>query len=190
MNDVKSFRRTNEIEQEIIRSSLGKISKVALSALAKSNHELYIAERSSRERYFYPKIFLIPNNLSELVSRSKSIVYSAGLYFGFIKKGEFLISLEGTFFLHERGCFSKEQHIHVNEKGEKSILYGNKVLKSMISSVPPNLKKNTFILVFNGQNEFIAIGQTQVDGETIQSLDNGDIIALNLVDKGYYLRKQ
>lgn len=190
MNNVNSFRRINQTEQEMISSSVGKISHIALSGLAKSNRELYIAESSSNERYFYPRIFLVPDNLLELVNRSESIIYSAGLYFGFIKKGKFLISLEGALFLHEQDCFSKEQQIQVNEKGEKSVLYGNKILKSMISSIPPNLKKNTFILVFNGLNELIAIGQTQVDGETIQNLDSDGIIALNLVDKGYYLRKQ
>ena len=190
MKDVKTFRRINETEQEIIHSSIEKISNAALSALAKCNHELYIAESSSSERYFFPRIYLVPNNLSELINASKNIINSAGLYFGFIKKGKFLISMEGAEFLHELNYFSEAQQIQLNKKGERSILYGNDVLKSMISRAPTELKKDSFILVFNELNELIAIGQSQVDGEKIQNLDKNDIIALNLVDKGYYLRKK
>jgi len=187
---MKSFRRINETEQGIIRNSLGKISNTALSALAKSNNELYISESSSSKRYFYPRVYLLPNSLSEIINRSKSIIYSAGLFFGFIKKGKFLISLEGAFSLHERDGFTEEHQIYVNEKGEKSVLYGNKILKNMILKTPSNLKKNSFVLIFNALNELIAIGQTQVDDETIHNLENDGIVALNLVDKGYYLRKQ
>jgi ribosome biogenesis protein Nip4 len=135
-------------------------------------------------------IYLVPNKLSELVNRSKSIVYSSGLYFGFIKKGEFFISLEGANFLHELDCFSDKQIIRVNKEGEKSVLYGNKISKKMISRTPLYLKKNTFIVILNAFNELIAIGQSQVDSEVIQRLDKNGIIALNFVDKGYYLRKQ
>jgi ribosome biogenesis protein Nip4 len=190
MNDEKTFRSINEIEQTIINGSIVKISNIALSALAKSTHELYISESSSRERYFFPMIYLVPNKLSELVNRSKSIVYSSGLYFGFIKKGEFFISLEGANFLHELDCFSDKQIIRVNKEGEKSVLYGNKISKKMISRTPLYLKKNTFIVILNAFNELIAIGQSQVDSEVIQRLDKNGIIALNFVDKGYYLRKQ
>ena len=190
MNAGRTFRRINETEQGLIRSSLGKISKNALSILTKCNHMLYIAESFSSENYFYPMIYLIPNKLTKLVDRSKSILYSAGLYFGFIKKGKFLISLEGALFLHERDCFPEEQQIQVNEKGERSVLYGNNLLKKMITRIPPNLKKDTFILILNELNELIAIGQAQLDVKNIQMLDNNEIIILNLVDKGYYLRKK
>jgi len=190
MNDVKTVRRINETEREIICGSIGKISNAALSELTTSSCELIIAESSSRERYFFPMIYLIPKDLFELIHHLKSKIHSAGLYFGFIKKGKFLISLEGAIFLHERNCFTEEQQIQVNEKGEKSILYGNKVLKNMISRLPPNLKKNTFIIIFNSCNELIAIGQAQADNEIIRNLKKNGIIALNLVDRGYYLRKQ
>ena len=190
MKDEKTFRRINETEQGMIHASIGKISDIAISALAESNHELFISESASRERYFFPLIYLVPNNLSELLDCSKSSLYSGGLYFGFIKKGRFLISLEGALFLHELECFSVEQQIHVNKEGEKSVLYGNKITKKMILKVHPNLIKNKFILIFNILSELIAIGQSQVEGSLIQNLNKNSVIALNLVDKGYYLRKQ
>lgn len=190
MNGVKTFRRINETEQGIVHGSIGKISNVALSALAKSNHELFIAESSSRERYSFPMVYLIPNNLIELLIRSKNIINSAGLYFGFIKKGKFLISLEGAEFLHEQKCFSIEQQIQVNSNGEKSILYGNKILKKMVVQLPSNLKKNQFLLIFNLSKELIAIGNSQVDGKTSKNLNNESVVSLNLIDKGYYLRKK
>ncbi|MFX1277737.1 MAG: PUA domain-containing protein [Promethearchaeota archaeon] len=80
--------------------------------------------------------------------------------------------------------------MYVNDKGEKAILYGNIILKKMITNIHVNLKKKDFLLVFNQLNELIAIAQSQVDFEDIQNLEPNKSIAINLVDKGYYLRKK
>jgi len=60
----------------------------------------------------------------------------------------------------------------------------------MIIKIPSNLEKKEFLLVFNRLNELIAIAQAQIGYKTSQNLNTSDLIALNLNDKGYYLRRK
>ena len=192
MNDTKKFREINETENAIITNSVLKISTKILSVLKKIDYKIYIALVNKTSKNNYPSIFLISNNLAKnLVNFQQGIsVNSAGLYMGFIKKGEFYLSLEGAEFLFKSGCFSKNQELYVNRSGEKSILYGNRIAKSMIAKIPTGLQKNAFLLVFNLTNELIAIAKSQVNYITYENLNLKDPIAINLVDKGYYLRKK
>jgi len=192
MIDTKKFREINETEKGIITDSVLKISTKILSVLKKIDYKIYIALVNKTSKNNYPSIFLIPNNLTKnLVKFQQEIsIITAGLYFGFIKKGEFYLSLEGAEFLHKSGCFSKNQELYVNRSGEKSILYGNRISKSMIAKIPTGLQKNAFLLVFNLTNELIAIAKSQVNYVTYENLNLKDPIAINLVDKGYYLRKK
>jgi len=192
MTDTKKFREINETENGIITDSVLKISTKILSVLKKIDYKIFIALVNKTSKNNYPSIFLIPNNLTKnLVKFQQDIsVNSVGLYFGFIKKGEFYLSLEGAEFLHKSGCFSKNQELYVNRNGEKSILYGNRISKSMIEKIPTGLQKNAFLLVFNLTNELIAIAKSQVNYVTYENLNLKDPIAINLVDKGYYLRKR
>jgi len=192
MIDTKKFRKVNKNEYAIITNSVLKISTKILSVLKKIDYKIYIVLVNKTSKNNYPSIYLIPNNLTkDLVNFQQEInVNSAGLYLGFIKKGEFYLSLEGAEFLLKSGCFSKNQKLFVNKSGEKSILYGNRISKSMIAKIPNDLQKNAFLLVFNLDNELIALAKSQVNYLTYQNLIHNDLVALNLVDKGYYLRKK
>ena len=117
-------------------------------------------------------------------------IIAAGIYFGFIKKGIFHLSLEGVEFLRNHQILPNSNKITINEKGEKSILYGNDILKSAITIMPPELKKNNLLAVFNQKNEIIALARATIDSSSFQNLKSNQKIAQNLVDKGYYLRKK
>ena len=98
--------------------------------------------------------------------------------------------MEGTEFLFNHGVFSHKDFILINEKGEKSILYGNDLLKKMIEKVPDSFKMKEFLLVLNQKQELIAICSTQCDSISYKDLKLENTVAKNLVDKGYYLRKE
>ncbi|MFX1321129.1 MAG: PUA domain-containing protein [Promethearchaeota archaeon] len=192
MNNTKKFREINEIEKVIIHNSLLKISTKILPVLNRINYKIYITMENKISKINYPSIFLIPSNLTKSVDRltQNTSINIAGSYFGFIKKGDFYLSLEGTEFLLNLGCFSKRQKIIVNENGEKAILYGNQILKRMVIKVPNELEKNDFLIVLNLNDELIAIGKSHVSYHTYKNLKPNDLVVLNLVDKGYYLRKR
>jgi ribosome biogenesis protein Nip4 len=190
MKEVKEFRVINNIERKIIETSISEISSEIQKALNNIDFKLYISLNDPKQEY--PAIYLVPNDLSEFITTQniKISLSSAGLYFGFIKKGKFLISLEGSEYLFQLGAFSLNQQIFIDHEGEKSILYGNNISKKMIISLPNGLKKDDFILVLNLSNELIAIAMSQIDHSSIQDTKDNDLIALNLIDKGYYLRKK
>lgn len=194
MKKYQEFRKIKEKEKKFVEKTLSKISIEALTALNKLGRQLYISVENENFVYQYPKIYLVSIQLTELIElkdqKVKENIVSAGLYFGFIKNDQFYLSLEGAEFLFNQKAFSEKNILRVSDEGEKSILYGNNILKKMVEKVPPSLKKTDFLLDFNCSNELIGIALSYLDYEVFQNADPESIIALNLIDKGYYLRKK
>ena len=191
MNDSKNFRPINNYEKDIIANSLSQISLKFITLLDKKLYNLYILLKSPIIKDVQLPIYLFkPKNkdLKQAIQLT-SYIYSIGLYFGFIKKGLFFISLEGAEFLYRNKYILEKNQIIVNIQGEKSILYGNNILKKMVSNFSMELKINDLLIVLNELKEIIAIGITKVDGNDFYNLESDKLIALNLIDKGYYLRK-
>ncbi|MFX1303746.1 MAG: NIP7 N-terminal domain-related protein [Promethearchaeota archaeon] len=186
-----SFRQINEIEKEIMITSLSKISSEFSQIIENYRTFLYISIERAVSKNKFPNIFLISKDQVRLLhSLNNNKIISAGLYFGFIKKGNFYLSLEGAEFLYKQDIFSDFKRLYINEKGEKSILYGNNILKKMVIKPPSNLQKQDFLLVFNEIDEIIAIAQSKVENIKFKQLKSNEIIAVNLSDKGLYLRKK
>ena len=191
MKNLKNFRLINETEKKIIINSLSKITAKISPILDKTEYELFILFNNLSLKNQYPLIFLVSDNLIRIYNKiPNNDISSAGIYFGFLKRSQFFLSLEGAEFLNNLNCFSEKQQIQVNDDGEKAILYGNKILKKMITNIPSNLEKKQFVIVFNRLNELIAIARAQIGYKSSQNLNSSDLIALNLNDKGYYLRRE
>ncbi len=190
MVDPQNFRKINNIERDIIFTSISDISSKILPIIENLEKSLYISLEKIIKKKYYPKIYLISNDLFkaiESVNEGYNII-SGGLYFGFIKKGKFYLSLECAEFLYKNDIFSEFKKLYINKDGEKSILYGNNILKNMIINSSSNLHKNDFLLIFNDLNEIIALGRSLFDNESIQNRKPKDIVVINLADKGRYLR--
>jgi len=191
MRDLKTFRLVNEIETTMIYDSIIKLSPNLLPFFDKTDYRLYISLNELEAESKFPSIFLISENQSILLEKvlKDVIVRSAGVYFGFLKKGNFFLSLEGLEFLFKSNLFSDLKRINVNNKGEKSILYGNNILRNMIIKIPTNIKQKDILVVLNKFDEVIAIAQSKHNHQNIQQLKPKELIAINLNDKGYYLRR-
>ena len=184
MSETLEFRKINEIEEKIIITSLTKISSEFQQIINDIKKFLYFSTESLTSRSKFPKIFLISKDQYILLqSLNYDRIISAGLYFGFIKKGFFFLSLEGAEFLYRNKYILEKNQIIVNIQGEKSILYGNNILKKMLSNFSIELKINDLVIVLNELKEVIAIGITKVDGNDFYNLESDDLIALNLIDK-------
>jgi ribosome biogenesis protein Nip4 len=192
MKDFENFRQINHHEKEIISNSFLRISSRLLPFFKKNERFFYISINKQTSHNRYPQIYLISEELKSFLSIliSYDNICSAGLYFGFIKRGKFYLSLEGAEFLYIQGLFPKSLRLYVNEKGEKSLLYGNNILKKMLIDESFDFKEKDFLIVCNKSNEIIAIGQSQVESEQIHNLKSTDLIAVNLSDKGTYLREK
>ncbi|MFX1478383.1 MAG: hypothetical protein ACFFCI_09640 [Promethearchaeota archaeon] len=190
MNEFRNFRLINNIEKNLIKKTLSEASLKIKNVLERDGYQLFISIDNSININKFPAIFLVPRNLTQDLNKLKSKfdIIAAGLYFGFIRKDIFMLSLEAIEFLNNKGYFSEKQALFVTEKGEKSVLYGNQILKKMISKIPKNMKRNDFILIFNQEKELISIAKSEVSYSSYQNLKANDIVASNLVDKGIYLR--
>lgn len=192
MIESSNFRQINEIEKEIIIQSLSKISPNIIQFIIRSKNMLYISLKKGNSKTNYPSIYLASNYFQEEIDliEFNDKIYSVGLYFGFIKRGRFYVSLEGAEFLYKKGILSDIGFIYVNKKGEKSILYGNDILKDMVTKTPSNLQKGDLLIIFNDMNEILAIAQSKVERESLKQLKPKNVIAINLSDKGIYLREK
>jgi len=192
MRDLNIFRLINKIEKSIINDSLLKISSETISFFKKNDYKFYISISDEQAKSRFPLIYLVSYDKSKILEErlKRGRIHSAGIYFGFIKKGILHISLEGVEFMRNHQVFPASNKITISEKGEKAILYGNDILKSVIANIPSNLKKNSLLAVINQNNEIIAIARAEIDYSSFNNLKLNQKIARNLVDRGYYLRKK
>jgi len=192
MNDKITFRKINEIEWKMINNSLSTISKKIVSFLSQSEMELFIKFDNLNSISVYPLIYLVPKDLIKVINKipKKLNMLCSGLYFGMLRKGILNLSLEGAEFLLRFDCFNDGNKLYVNDEGEKSILYGNHILQKYVSKMSTELYKNQFLLVLNNSHELIAIAKSRVNYLESKKLKPDDILALYLIDKGYYLRKE
>jgi ribosome biogenesis protein Nip4 len=192
MNEQFYFKEINAIENDIVVKSLSSISPGILHTFSGYDKNLYISHRKTNGKPNYPSIYLISNFISKKVNSLdfRDKIYSAGTYFGFIKNGTFYLSLEGAEYLYNQGFLSEVKHLYVTTKGEKATLYGNNISKNLVSKRPPKLHKGDFLLIFNDHNEMIAIAQSKVEEKDFETLEPRDLVALNLSDKGTYLREK
>ncbi len=187
---LAEFRNLNIIEIEFLKNTFLTISEKLVSFLDKNSEDLYVSIYEDKKIKPFPEIYYSPYILKDLINKFKLSVWSVGIYFGFIKRGEFYPSLEVFEFFDKKNLIPNEIKFQVNQKAEKSILYGNDIKKKMINSYLGHIEKNNFIIIYNKLDELIAIGYLNQKNNEINSLQENEIIALNLIDKGYFLRKQ
>ena len=184
MNDMIRFRLINEIEKDLICSILGKI----LSEPDDFTMGLYISFTMDKN----PSIYLVSERLDKELQdfkNSESLI-STGLYFGFIRKGKFFISLEAIDYLYKKNRLSTNSLLIVNRTGEKAVLYGNDIDKQFVIKKPEDLNEGDLLIVLNENHELLAIGISKVSHSKFQKLSQKEKVVKTLVDKGSYLRRK
>ncbi len=191
-NNSNKFRLLNQIEIKILKDSPLMINNDVITSLSKQGYTLYVSFNFHEFENIYPKIFILNEKLSPFMNRliEKDKIIASGIYFGFIKKSKFYLSLEGAEFLYQNRIFNESSKMQVNEKGEKSILYGNPIRKSMLKDSKGYTNKKGLVLVFNDKYEIIALAKLLgKDPSGIKDKED-EIVAFNLIDKGYYIRME
>lgn len=191
-NNTNKFRLLNQIEIKILKDSPLMINNDVITSLSKQGYTLYVSFNLHEFENIYPKIFILNEKLSSFMNHliEKDKIIASGIYFGFIKKSKFYLSLEGAEFLYQNRIFDESSKMQVNEKGEKSILYGNRIRKSMLKDNIGYTNKKGLVLVFNDKYEIIALAKLLgKDPSGIKDKED-EIVAFNLIDKGYYIRME
>jgi len=186
------FRKARDIEIKIIKNSLHNITEQTWKFILDNQYEIYIriSERSKKKPY--SELYLIPHKLEKEISKIKdnSSIKFSGIPLGFIKENHFYLSLEASELFFKSNIIESKNILVLTEKGEKSILYGNPIKKSMILNISSEITANMIIFVINKNREFLGLGFSKLNYEGIKQSDNDEEIAHNLIDKGVYLRKE
>ena len=192
MTNTRTFRKINTTETSMITTTFNAVSLELSPILEDIKNLLYILINNSTTQKDYPSIYLITDEQQKLFNENNIInrIYAAGLYFGFLKKGIFYFSIEGVEYLYKYGIFTDFKQLHLTKGGEKAFLYGNNVLKKMVRKSPTNLKEKDFLIILNEINEFVGLGISRVNNETISKVKPNDVYAINISDKGLYLRRK
>ena len=192
MNNTRIFRKINAVETKIIVNTIDTISSELPLIIKNIGNLLYILINKFNTQKENPSIYLITDEHQKLFNEKNIInrIYAAGLYFGFIKKGVFYFSIEGVEYIYKNGIFTDFAQLILNESGEKSFLYGNNILKIMVRKSPINLKEKDFLIILNRFDEIIGLGISRVNNDTILNLKPRDVFAINISDKGKYLRRR
>ncbi|MEM4637580.1 MAG: hypothetical protein QXK76_00970 [Candidatus Woesearchaeota archaeon] len=126
------------------------------------------------KNYYYAEEYL-----SEISMRIKRDVFGLGLFLG-SKEGKIFRPSPAFIDILSKMQGSEKKKIFVNEQGERLFLYGKNILMESII-VNNNLDKG-YVFVQNKNDENLGYGVFQQQGK--------DLIVKNLLDKGYYLRKE
>ncbi len=189
MRDFKNFRHLDETEIKIVLTALNQISHNIALFIKDKHLSSYILTYENPEEHL---IYLISKKLRKVISsfQNNINIASAGLYMGFILRNTFFLSLEGAEFFFKQNLIPDQKIFNVSNRAEKAILYGNPIVKKMILKTPIDLRKNAILLVLNESRELIALARSEIDNTNFKLLDQGELAATNLTDKGYYLRRK
>lgn len=185
------FRKAKDIEIKIIKNSLHNITEQIWKFILDNQYEIYIRISERSQEKPYSDLFLIPHKLEKEISKIKdnSSIKFSGIPLGFIKENHFYLSLEASELFFKSNIIESKNILVLTEKGEKSILYGNPIKKSMILNISSEVIANMIIFVINKNREFLGLGFSKLNYERIKKLDEEEEVALILIDKGVYLRK-
>lgn len=185
------FREANQFEKKLIIQGMERISIHIKQYIQDRQDQLFILLPQTDGKFEFPQVFFVPRQLIKFVNnfQGQAEIREMGIYFGFIKRSQFRLSIEGAEFLRDLELISEDEIIIINEQGAKAILYGNEIKKEMVRSFPRDLAKEKVYFVLNPLKELISLGLSLIDQKQIGELDNKEDVAINLIDKGYYLRE-
>ena len=192
MTNTRTFRKINTTETSMITTTFNAVSLELSPILEDIKNLLYILINNSTTQKDYPSIYLITSEQQKSFNKINIInrIYAAGLYFGFLKKGIFYFSIEGVEYLCKNGIFTDFKQLHLTKGGEKAFLYGNNILKKMVRKSLANLNEKDFLLILNDIGEIVGLGISRVNNEILSNLKPSDVYAINIKDKGQYLRRK
>jgi len=195
MGSPTLIRKINKIEKKIVLNTFSEISGEVKSFFNENQNHFYVVIFKDDNTNNYPGIFFVSNSLIETFEKleSKSKAISLGIFFGFIKRGQLYLSIEGAEFLDIKNLIPMKRKFNVNKNLERSILYGNDITKSMIKTSffdnIVSLKEGNLVFIFNTNDEFLCISKMRKNGIEFKNVEGNKIVFQNLIDKGYYLRK-
>jgi ribosome biogenesis protein Nip4 len=134
------------------------------------------------------KIFyVIPTEwMSRLIDTEETLdIQFIGKELGSIDKGRFRLSLHILDELTEL----TESFIIVSKRGAEAFTYGRSIIAESVLELNASLVRGQRVLVLNENQECLGIAALSVDASKINRLGADRLVAKNLVDIGWFIRR-
>jgi len=132
--------------------------------------------------------FLIPSSWMSHATEEEDDrldIQFIGKELGSIAKGRLRLSLQILSELKELTDMS----ILVTRHAAEAFTYGRSILKESVMELNPELKRRQRVLVLNEANECLGIAQLFIDGNKLNRIGKEELVAKNLVDIGWFIRR-
>jgi len=131
--------------------------------------------------------YLVPSGWLQILDRDfKSFTpLSLGMWLGDLVDGMFRLSLPAL----ERVQEYTSNRLIVSRQGAESFTYGRSILKESVIKIEPSLLRGQRVFILNESSECLGLAALSVDAYKIGRLAKDRLVAKNLVDIGWYIRR-
>jgi ribosome biogenesis protein Nip4 len=145
----------------------------------------YVPVTISKERVQI--LYAIPTGwMSILMEKAESLdIQFMGKELGSIDKGRFRLSLQ---ILSEVARMTTS-FIIVSKQGAEAFTYGRSIIRESVLELNSSLVRNQRVLVLNENKECLGIAALSVDAAKLTRLGSDRLVAKNLVDIGWFIRR-
>ncbi len=172
------FRQISKTEAAILSDFFITRLKSSLGSIV--HMDLWIKEGKVKE------VFLVPSDLSELISSYSLIVYSAGISIGIIKDDIFHLEIEGAKYFDY--LLTKKIHVKTQQ-----FLYGRSIFVANVFDFTSPFKKGDIVSVYGNDGLHYGVGETLLSSNELNHAKPNDILIKGKkntpFDRGWYLRK-
>ena len=142
---------------------------------------LMISKNSSQMVYAIP-----PEWISILMEEGESLdIQFIGKELGSVEKGRFRLSLH---ILSEVAKMTNS-FILVSKRGAEAFTYGRSIIRESVLELNPTLERGQRVFVLNENKECLGVAALSVDAFKINRLGADRLVAKNLVDIGWFIRR-
>jgi ribosome biogenesis protein Nip4 len=108
-----------------------------------------------------------------------------GTWLGDVVRGEFRLALS---ILHHMISLTNRR-IFISRHAAEAFTYGRSILRESVSKLEPGLRRGQQVLVLNTDEECLGLAELSVDASKLHVLSAHELVAKNLMDIGWYLRR-
>ncbi len=176
------YEIVDPVEWTIIRDAIDEDFGQGVTKELSKNLMPVVIRREKDSAYF-----LVPMDWTQHLPEDFSgfEVYSMGIPIGTMTGERFRIALQ----ILERLAVITESRVVVSRKGAEAFTYGRSILKESIHEVAPNLTRGQRVIIFNRAGDCLGLASMTVDSSDVDSLGSDRLVAKNLADIGWYLRR-
>lgn len=108
-----------------------------------------------------------------------------GIWLGDMHEKEFRIGLHVLDDISE----ITQSKVIVSEVGAESFTYGRSILKESVITIGVGLERGQKVIILSNMGDSLGFAQLTIDSSRIDLLSDESLVAKNLADIGWYLRK-